>query len=374
MRLFRQFPSLLAAIAMIALSGCADRIGPPASGSLIAAPEFRALTGWPDDDHAAALPALRQSCDWFGRRDPNRPIDYGTVAGTVGDWSPFCAELAALQSPGPAAVRRIVERHLVPVPVDTDTGGIGLFTGYYAPELRGNWQRTPEFATPLYRLPNRRRGQTLPSRAQIARGVLAGRGLELLWVDDPVDAFFLEIQGSGHVRLPDGQVVGVGYHGQNGHRYFPIGRALIDRGIATREDMSMSLIRDWLRTNQREAQALMNLNPSYIFFQLRDDAEIRGAMTVPLTPGRSLAVDLDHIPLGVPLWLDIQHPTVPGGTLRRLVVAQDTGGAIRGRVAGDLYWGVGPEAARLAGPMQAAGRYALLVPRGTIAGQLAGTR
>ena len=348
---------------------CAGVPHPGAAPEVHMAPEFRTLSGWADDDHAAALPALAQSCGWFDGLPPDRPLGNGS-AGTAGHWQEACAAALAVPAGDRAAARRFFETWFVPVAVRNDNGGIGLFTGYYAPELRGSWQRSERYSVPLYRRPPP--GRRLPARADIVSGALTGRGLELLWVDDPVDAFFLEIQGSGNVVLDDGSRIGIGYHAWNGHPYFAIGRALIDRGEATREEMSMALIRDWLRRNPDQAQDLMNLNRSYIFFRLRDSAEVVGALEVPLTAGRSLAVDRTHIPLGVPLWLDIaDDPTVPGGRLRRLVLAQDTGGAIRGAVAGDLFWGYGDDAGRLAGAMQARGRYHMLVPRSVAGSSLA---
>jgi membrane-bound lytic murein transglycosylase A len=324
---------------------------------------FRALPGWSADRHADALPALRQSCGWFAGRPPEEPVGPDGLAGRAGDWQALCAAADRIPEGEHAAARRFFETWFHPVAVTGPDGDQGLFTGYFAPLLRGSWQPSEAYPVPIYRLPERRPGRPLPSRAEIVGGALAGRDLELLWVDDPVDAFFLQIQGSGHVELEDGSVVGVGYHGQNGHPYFAIGRALIDWGEASREEMSMELIRDWLRQNPDRADELMNLNPSFIFFRLREAGGVVGTLEVPLTAGRSLAVDRGHVPLGVPMWLDIVDPTVPGGELRRLVLAQDTGGAIRGAVAGDMFWGYGDEAGRLASGMQARGRYFMLLPR-----------
>ncbi len=348
-------------LALVLAAACAPVPEGPGMRADIA-PEFRTLAGWAEDDHAAALPALAQSCTWFVRQPPDRPLGRNGVVGTVADWQRACAAAEAVLPADHAAARRFLEQWFVPVAVPNDNGGVGLFTGYYAPELRGSWRRTGVYTVPLHRRPPP--GRRLPTRAEIAAGALDGQELELLWVDDPVDAFFLEIQGSGNVVMEDGSRIGVGYHGWNGHPYFAIGRALIDRGEVTREEMSMTLIRDWLRRHPDQARDLMNLNRSYIFFRLRDSSDVVGSLEVPLTPGRSLAVDAGHIPLGTLLWLDIaDDPTVPGGRLRRLVLAQDTGGAIRGAVAGDLFWGHGHEAGTLAGEMRASGRYYMLVPR-----------
>lgn len=202
-----------------------------------------------------------------------------------------------------------------------------------------------------------------PPRAEIEAGALEGEGLEILWIDDPVDGFFLHIQGSGRVAMNDGRIVRLGYAGQNGHPYVAIGRELIERGAIPRERMSMQAIRAWLKNNPDDAPRLMASNPSFVFFrELKGPGPI-GAHGVPLTPGRSLAVDRSFIPLGVPVWLDTTDPLSPETPLRRLVVAQDTGGAIRGPVRGDLFWGFGADAAAKAGPMKQAGRYYLLLPK-----------
>jgi membrane-bound lytic murein transglycosylase A len=202
-----------------------------------------------------------------------------------------------------------------------------------------------------------------PDRLAIERGALTGRGLELLWVADPIDAFFLEIQGSGRIALADGSTVRIGYAAQNGHPYVAIGRALVARGALAKDRVSMRTIRDWLASHPGEAGAVMDLNPSYVFFkEIPGDGPV-GAQGLVLSPGRSLAVDPKFMPLGVPLWLDVDMPRELTGRLRRLVVAQDTGGAIRGPVRGDLFCGTGAAAGEVAGAMQQRGGYWLLLPK-----------
>ena len=200
------------------------------------------------------------------------------------------------------------------------------------------------------------------TRAEIARGALRRAARPLVWVDDAVEAFFLEIQGSGRVAFEDGTSVFLNFAAGNGHPYVPIGRVLAERGAIARDAVSLQSIRAWLGAHPREAQAVMNANPSYVFFRASDDGGSHGAEGVTLTPGRSLAVDLRFVPLGVPLFVDIA--ALEGvGPIRRLVVAQDTGGAIRGAVRGDLFWGAGPDAYDRAGRMRQRGRYWALVPR-----------
>ena len=197
---------------------------------------------------------------------------------------------------------------------------------------------------------------------EIDAGALAGRGLELLWAADPVDAFFLHVQGSGRVIFPDGRVQRVGFAGSNGHSFYAIGRALIEEGIVSREESSMQKIRDWLRANPDKAREVMQRNARYIFFRTIDGDGPIGAQGVPLTPGRSLAVDSSLLPLGVPLWLDTTWPATDK-PLRRLMVAQDVGSAIKGAVRGDFFWGSGEPALEQAGRMKQTGRYYLLLPK-----------
>ena len=236
----------------------------------------------------------------------------------------------------------------------------GLFTGYFEITLNGSRKRGGPYQTPLYRRPPEPNRHT---RAEIEDGALAGKGLELVWVDDPVDAFFLEIQGSGRVNLPDGTIMRVGYDGQNGKPYVPVGRLLIERGELPRDKVTMAAIRRWMGENPKKGAALRRENPSYVFFREISGEGPIGAQQVPLIAGRSLAVDRAFIPLGMPIWIDVQQRFAPHDTIRRLVVAQDTGGAIKGPVRGDLFWGHGKEAASGAGAMNARGRYYLLLPK-----------
>jgi peptidoglycan lytic transglycosylase A len=197
-------------------------------------------------------------------------------------------------------------------------------------------------------------------RAAIVKGALAAMHLELFWVDDPIDAFFLQVQGSGRIDLPDGSTTQLAYDGQNGQPYVAIGKLLVERGVMTKEEVSLQSIRAWIKAHPDEGMALMDQNPSYVFFRERSGEGPLGSEGVALTPGRSLAVDRKFIPLGVPLYLDLTEQT----ELHRLVVAQDTGGAISGPVRGDVFWGFGQEAEAKAGAMRATGRYFLLLPSG----------
>lgn len=334
---------------------------------------FEALAGWRDDQPAAALTAFLRSCAAFLAKPDDAPLDAktaGTGFGPVGEWRAVCAAAKAVPANDNEAARRFFESGFVPLLAGKDGDPDGLFTGYFEITLKGSRQRGGPFQTPLYRRPPEPARFT---RAEIEDGALAGQGLELLWVDDPVDAFFLEIQGSGRVQLRDGGTVRVGYDGSNGKAYVAVGRLLIERGEIPRDQVTMASIRAWMAAHPREGAALRRENPSYVFFREVPGDGPLGAERVALSPGRSLAVDRAFIPLGIPIWLDVQQRFAPDA-IRRLVVAQDTGGAIKGPVRGDLFWGHGPAAASGAGSMNARGRYYLLLPRSVAARLMAGSK
>ena len=288
--------------------------------------------------------------------------------GRIGAWREPCQAAAALPPEDDGAARRFFETAFVPLSVADYDESEGLFTGYYEIELNGSRERRGRYQTPIYRRPPETGAAARYSRAEIEDGALSGRGLELFWVDDPIDAFFLEIQGSGRVRLRNGTTVRVGYDGQNGQPYVAVGRLLVERGVIPRTAATMITIREWMKQNPEAGAALRRENPSYVFFrELRGDGPI-GTEGAVLTPQRSLAVDRSFIALGVPIWLEADERFASAESVRRLVVAQDTGGAIKGPVRGDLFWGTGSTAAWRAGVMNARGHYYLLLPH-TVAGR-----
>ncbi len=367
-------PKLVLLAAALAAAACAPAREPAEEALSLTPVAFADLPGWPADRHAEAIGPLNRSCAAPPRR-------------AAGVWRAICAAAGRLPPGDDDAARAFFERWFAPHLAAAGRASEGLFTGYYEPELRGSRVRSDEYHVPIYRKPpdlvgvdlgrfrpslrGRRiagrvvdgRLEPYASRADIGAGALGGRGLELLWVDDAVDAFFLHVQGSGRVALAGGGVLRIGYAGGNGRPYRSIGAELIRRGAVAREDMSMQAIRSWLRTHPDRADALMNANPSFVFFRELDGEGPVGSQGVALTPGRSLAVDRRHVSLGLPIWLDTADPLDPGKPLRRLMVAQDTGGAIRGAVRGDVFWGHGADAAARAGRMRGAGRYYLLLPR-----------
>ena len=317
------------------------------------------------EDARTALAAFQASCPALMRRQ-----DQSQLTGP-GSWNAVCAEAATL-APDYAPGFFFYRFDWLKV-----GDGRAFATGYYEPEIEGS--RTPQPGyVPIYRLPpdlirctkadgTTGRGRLDPTgacvlyftRAEIEDGALAGRGLELAWAKDPVDLFFLEIQGSGRIRLADGTVIRVGYAGQNGRDYVAIGRLLRDRGILPPGVANMQAIRDWIRTNPDLGRALMRENLSYVFFKELTGPGPLGALNVPVSPHATVAADPNYVPLGAPVFLKMDRAEATG-----LWVAQDTGGAIKGPNRFDTFWGAGPEAVAIAGGMSASGEALILVPKG----------
>jgi len=309
-------------------------------------------------------------------------------AGTNAIWQQACVALDNVDKESSLAVRQYLEDYFQPFEVRDGRNPMGLFTGYYEASLKGSRVKTDHYRYPLHARPDDlvmvnlgefrsdMRGERIAGRvshgtlkpyeerAQIVDGDWPHNDKVLIWVDDAVDAFFAQIQGSAVVELEDGSVTRIGYAGQNGHVYYAIGRELVKRGYLAKEHVSLQSIRDWLNSNPGQADEIMNTNRSYVFFSERTGVDgPMGGQGVALTPERSLAIDHSLIPYGAPVWVDIYGATPEGEDISRLMIAQDTGGAIRGAVRGDFFWGFGDRAESLAGPMNAQGRYWLLLPK-----------
>jgi membrane-bound lytic murein transglycosylase A len=348
--------------------------------------QFSLLANWEETDLSGS------SCDAITSMAEDTIMGGAGYGGTAADWKTVCAVAANISAADGVAVRNFFESEFVPYRVMEGEREDGLFTGYYEPELLGSTIRQGAFQTPLHGLPadlvsvdlglfrdnlmgqrvagRISDGRLVPyaTRAEITRNGL-NQAEELLYIDDPVDAFFLAIQGSGRVRLQDGSVVRAAYAGQNGHPYTAIGAVLIRQGEMTREEVSMQSIRSWLDAHPDRAQELLEQNDSYIFFSIEPLLDptlgARGTEGVPLTATASLAVDASAHPLGAPIWLETTAPQdgEPETSFHRLLIAQDTGGAINGALRGDIYWGVGEEAGEIAGRMRSTGKMAVLLPR-----------
>lgn len=322
------------------------------------------LLGWSKDSVAQAIEPFLRSCRQLMDASEATWRDRPTAGGDRTDWQHICARAEELATIGVTdeAARAFFEQDFQAYLVSQGDADVGVFTGYFEIELTGSFKRISPDQVALYRLPpsDALRGQT---RDQIAAGGLDGQGLELVWIDDPIAAFFLQVQGSGKVQIRDGVDRRVRYAGSNGLGYRSIGRKLIEDGVMDPEEVSMQSIIAWMQANPDQSDDLMNHNPSFVFFDWRESDAPIGAQGVGLTPGRSLAIDPDYIPYGAPIWLQTADP-ITGSALNRLVVAQDTGGAIKGAVRGDFYWGTGAVAGEYAGRMNQDGRYYLLLPKG----------
>jgi membrane-bound lytic murein transglycosylase A len=334
------------------------------------------IAGWNEDRHAQAWPALLQSC--------------GALATRI-EWEGLCRAADRLgDEPSDTEARRFFETWFVPwSAVNPDESRSGMVTGYYEPVIRGSREPSANHRWPVHAPPQdmlvvdladsqpdvrhmRLRGRLEGNRVvpYWTRGDIARMGEDfparvLYWAADAVDLFFLHVQGSGQIQLADGERVRIGYADQNGHPYVSIGRWLVDQGEMSLDQVSMQGIQEWARRNPKRMREMLDINPSYVFFRelpVTGDGPI-GALGVPLTPGRSMAIDPRFIPLGVPVFLSTTRP-LSDKPLRRLMLGQDTGSAIRGVVRADFYWGTGAEAGELAGRMKQQGQMWVLLPRG----------
>jgi membrane-bound lytic murein transglycosylase A len=358
---------------------------------------WSAVEGWTEDNHAEAFAAYYKSCEAILRGTKAmreaRPL-YGALYQA-------CRAAADNKPKDAAEARAFFEAHFIPVRIAPLGEPAGFVTGYYEPVVNGSRHESEEFAYPLYRKPpnllpggrmlarasvaasaaakgkgNKKRRvakhRLVPfhDRASIDDGVLAGRNLEICWLKDPIDSFFVHIQGSVRVRLEDGKMLRLNYLAQNGHPYYAVGRYLIERDIVPKDEMSMDRIRQWMEANPAEGKRLRRMNKSYVFFRetsLAENEEAIGAQGISLTAWRSIAVDRKLHVYGTPFFIAAELPIEseePTTKFRRLMVAQDTGGAIVGPARADIYFGAGDEAGRISGRLRHSGRFVMLVPYG----------
>lgn len=376
----RQLNVLLSSAVLVVISSIMSAAAP-----ILEPTSFDRIAGWHEADHRQALATFKRSCAEIEASGSafQRKVVFG---GTRRDWLAVCSKLKASADP-----RRFFEETFTPLIVRDPARPQGLFTGYYEPEAEGSLKPGGDYKVPVYSRPDdlvafdTRAAKKLGfaygrmvdgaphgyfTRREIEEGALKGRGLELVWLKDWADAFFIQVQGSGRVRLPNGKLMRLGYAAKTGLPYTAIGGLLVERGILPREDVSMQAIRAWMRKNPKDARALMWENKSFVFFRqvTAEDPKLGppGAQKVPLTPYHSLAIDRSLWIFGTPVWLDTQAPRGESGTLtpfRSLLVAQDTGTAIKGHARGDVFWGAGEDAALTAGHMKSPGRMIVLLPK-----------
>lgn len=383
------FTPLLLLAGMIALAACEIEKPPaPETATTYTPVAFDTLPGWGADALAEALPAWQRSCARMASQPDDKEI--GPSAGTVADWRPLCSGIANIPTGDSDALRGFIEANLVPLRVRGKTDDPGLFTGYFEPIIEASRERTPIYHEPIYALPRDHvsvrleafdpdlkgrsivgrveGGRLIPyrQRGEIEAGAINQSADVLFWARDTLDVFILQVQGSGIAALPDGARTRIGFAGHNGHNYGSVGRWLIERGELSSGRAGWEDIRAWLEANPKIMRDTLAVNRRFIFFREIDGDGPTGAAGVTLTAERSMAVDPKHVPLNVPVWLDAEHPDGgPGGKkrLQRLMLAQDTGNAIRGAVRGDFFWGTGREALDKAGRMKSRGAYYILVPR-----------
>jgi membrane-bound lytic murein transglycosylase A len=361
------------------------------SGSQYFPVRWEDIPGWNEDDQLAAYQTFRASCKPISAQHDSPPD--ARALGTA--LREPCRAARATEISDGARARAFFEDNFVPLEIMRLGQDAGFVTGYYEPIIEGSRTENEVYNVPVYRrpsnlfmrgysqaspeLPNkgpvfrkigRRKLVPYYDRAEIEDGVLDGRGIEIVWLKDPTDLLFAQIQGSARVLLPDGTTVRINYDSYNGYPFTPVGRILVERGIISKEDISMQKIREWMEANREGAKELRRLNRSYVFFrevQLADNEEAIGGQGIPLTPGRSIAVDKSLHVYGTPFFIAGELPIESEKSktpFRRLMIAQDTGSAIVGPARADLYFGAGPDAGRVAGRLKSNMRFVMLVPKG----------
>jgi membrane-bound lytic murein transglycosylase A len=344
---------------------------------------FETLKNWENDKFDLALKAFIKSCEKFASLPDDKKIGQSLKGVRIRDLQGVCTAAIAINNSSNSGnlvqmqnknkvnkAKSFFENWFVPYEVsDSKNGKKGLFTGYYEIELHGSDVRTERYRYPIYRRPKDLiDGVRYLTRAEIENGALDRRGLEILYVDDKVDLFFLHVQGSGRVIHNDGKITRVGFSAKNNRPYTSLGRAMIKEKILKEDEVSAESIKTWLKFNPFEADEIMQKNESFIFFTKLNDGYIIGAQGVPLMPERSLAVDKNVIPFGMPLWLQTTIVDASGerSDYNRLMIPQDTGSAIKGGVRGDIFFGHGQRAEELASYMSERGRYYMLLPKAVV--------
>lgn len=381
--------TLLISLILLAVLSLSLWLKPNKPNIVLKPSTFKQLPGWEKARLHQSFSAFKKSCHLFIKFAAEKNVGSALIPLQAKDLKPACQKALALNKPSNAQIKHFYQQYFVPVSFyQNNKQSQGLFTGYYQPLLHGSLQKTVKYHVPLYGSPSdllsidlsdfglkkqkltvRVEGKKiLPyfEREQINQGAIEKTANVIAWVDNRIDRLFLEIQGSGVIELEDGQKLYVGYEGQNGAPYTPLAKVLIDKGVMTKDNASMQRIRAYLNQHPNLMDKILNSNKSFVFFRrLKQQAAI-GAQNLPLSPGYSLAIDKRYIPLGSPLWLSTHYPGAKKDNekiLQRLMIAQDTGGAIKGVVRGDVFWGEGENATAIAGRMKNKGVYWLFVPK-----------
>jgi membrane-bound lytic murein transglycosylase A len=359
---------------------------------------FSDLPGWQTTNVKKSLSAFQTSCKVFLKQDPNRLVGSEFFSMQAKDWQPVCTKAFDLNSDDDVTIKTFFETEFAPVEFVKGKSVEGLFTGYYMSLMQGRLKKSAQFNVPLYGVPDdlvtvnlqkfdpklkhpplvgRVQGKYLVpyyTRSQINRGAIKEKAPVIAWLDNAVERSFMEIQGSGMIDLGDDRALFVNYAAENGAPYTSIAKVLIDKGVMTKDNASMQHILHYLDAHPQQRNAVLNKNKSFVFFNVVAKNAALGAQGVALTPGYSLAVDRKWVPLGAPIWLNTTSPRPDSEQVKpfqRLMVAQDTGGAIKGMVRGDVYWGAGKMATKTAGRMKNKGHYWLLLPRDVVSRNIA---
>ncbi|KTD31977.1 MULTISPECIES: murein transglycosylase A [Legionella] len=326
---------------------------------------FEQLPGWNESGVKQSLIAFQRSCKVFLKTKPSRPVGSQLIKLKAQDWLPACNQALTISNISEENAKAFFEKWFYPLELVKHKPVKGLFTGYYMPLVKGNLTRTKKYNTPIYGLPTHLKWSSY-NRRSIDKGILQKKAPVIAWIHSPVDRLFLETEGSGVIKLTSGKKLYLGYAGENGAHYTSISSLLIKRGVMTKHTASKQAIQRYFSHHPSKMDSFLQQNKSFVFFEnLKKPAAI-GAHDIALTPGYSLAIDKRWIPLGSPLWLSTKKPHIQDNKLKRfhrLMIAQDTGGAIRGLVRGDVYWGAGKKASFLGENMKNEGRYWLFLPK-----------
>jgi membrane-bound lytic murein transglycosylase A len=321
---------------------------------------FEDLRGWEGQNQRLALLSFLNSCDKFAKMPQNRLIGKQLGNITASDFRDVCEIGNVVKGLSDAQIKNFFENWFKPFLIsDRKNNSRGLFTGYYEASLNGSKIKTKKYRFPIYKKPRDLTSEPYLSREEIENGALKNKNLEILYVDDEVELFFMHIQGSGRIKLPNGSVVRIAFAAKNNQPFSPISTYLLDNNLLKPNEISAQNVKKWLKENPEEAKKAMNFNASYIFFEVSRDQFVKGAQGVELTAMRSMAVDSDILPYGIPLWLET---SLNGKAINKLMIAQDTGSAIKGVVRGDLFFGYGQEAEDSASSMANFGQYYALLP------------
>lgn len=385
---------ILSSLLVLLLAGCAGtNVATDDTAPLVMKPaSFSDMSSWKSDDMRGFMQAYNSSCARILKKNPDDKFFSDPAWGVYADWQAACRAGQNINESDAGAVQNFLQQNFNVMRATAAGKKEGLFTGYYVSTLHGSRTKHGAYQYPLLARPadlvmvelgdfrDELKGQRIAGRvidgklkpyekrSEIVSGKMPQDQYKpIVWLDNAHDAFFVQVQGSGIVHLDDGSTMRVGYAAQNGHPYYAIGRELVKRGIYAKDEVSMDTIRTWLTQNPDKAEELMNTNPSFVFFEempnTGSDDGAKGGEGVALTAGRSLAIDKGKLPYGFPLFLVTDYLDENGAPMRKFMMAQDTGGAIRGAVRGDYFWGAGEAAEKMAGPMKAKGEYFFLLPK-----------